>query len=119
MPQETQREEEVIPPTPTPDSGGSKPAVATRPAPARPAPKPTVPSGWKVLLHNDDVNEMGYVVETVSRVARLNLPAATRCMVEAHRKGVSLVTVTHRERAEFLEEQFRSCRLTVTIEPEA
>jgi len=40
-------------------------------------------------------------------------------MVEAHRKGVSLVTVTHRERAEFLEEQFRSCRLIVTIEPEA
>jgi ATP-dependent Clp protease adapter protein ClpS len=72
-----------------------------------------------VLLHNDDVNEMGYVVDTVSRIARLNLPAATRCMVEAHRKGVSLVTLTHRERAEFLEEQFRSCRLIVTIEPEA
>jgi ATP-dependent Clp protease adaptor protein ClpS len=102
-----------------PQDSGTKPAVATRPAPARPAPKPTVQPGWKVLLHNDEVNEMGYVVETVSRIARINIPAATRCMVEAHRKGVSLVTVTHRERAEFLAEQFRSCRLTVTIEPEA
>lgn len=118
MPPETQREEAA--PTPEmPENSGSKPAVATRPAPARPSPKPAVPPGWRVLLHNDHVNEMGYVVETVSRIARLNLPAATRCMVEAHRKGVSLVTVTHRERAEFLEEQFRSCRLTVTIEPEA
>ena len=115
MPQDTQREEAAQ----TPETPAAKPAVATRPAPARPAPKPTQQPGWKVLLHNDEVNEMGYVVETVSRIARLNLPAATRCMVEAHRKGVSLVTITHRERAEFLEEQFRSCRLTVTIEPDA
>ena len=118
MAQETQPKD--ADPTPAaPEGSGAKPAVATRPAPARPAPKPTVQPGWKVLLHNDEVNEMGYVVDTVSRIARINIPAATRCMVEAHRKGVSLVTVTHRERAEFLEEQFRSCRLTVTIEPEA
>ena len=118
MANETQREHDGPPPSMSGDSD-AKPAVATKPAPARPAPKPTVQPGWKVLLHNDDVNDMGYVVETVSRVARMNIPAATRCMVEAHRKGVSLVTVTHRERAEFLEEQLRSCRLTVTIEPEA
>lgn len=110
---------DAAPPPDRPEDSGSKPAVATKPAPARPAPKPTVQPGWKVLLHNDDENEMGYVVETVSRIARINVPAATRCMVEAHRKGVSLVTVTHRERAEFLQEQFRSCRLRVTIEPEA
>lgn len=118
MANETQREEAAQTPAPV-DNAGANPAVATRPAPARPAPKPTVQPGWKVLLHNDHVNEMGYVVETVARIARLNVPAATRCMVEAHRKGVSLVTVTHRERAEFLEEQFRSCRLKVTIEPDA
>jgi ATP-dependent Clp protease adaptor protein ClpS len=118
MAQETHPKEPAASPD-RPEESGAKPAVATKPAPARPAPKPTVQPGWKVLLHNDDVNEMGYVVETVSRIARINVPAATRCMVEAHRKGISLVTVTHRERAEFLEEQFRSCRLKVTIEPDA
>ncbi len=74
---------------------------------------------WKVLLHNDAVNDMDYVVESIVRLARATVPNATRCMVEAHRKGVSLITVTHREHAELLNEQFRSARLKVTIEPEA
>jgi ATP-dependent Clp protease adapter protein ClpS len=39
-------------------------------------------------------------------------------MMEAHTTGVSLVLVTHKERAELYEEQFRSVLLTVTIEPE-
>jgi len=104
------------PTAPTAESTGAA-ATATRPAPA-PA-RPAVLPEWRVLLHNDDRNEMGYVVDMVVRIARLNLPAATRCMVEAHRKGLSLVTVTHRERAELLQEQFRSCSLTVTIEPVA
>lgn len=91
-------------------------ATATRPAPARP--RPIVLPPWRVLLHNDDVNDMDYVVETIQTIVRVNRPTATRCMIEAHRKGVALVTVTHRERAEFLADQLRSKRLTVTIEPE-
>ena len=97
------------------DGGQTRVATVTRPRPVRPAPEVLPP--WRFLLHNDDVNEQDYVVETVQRIARMNRPSATRCMVEAHRKGVALVTTTHREHAELLAEQFRSCRLTVTIEP--
>lgn len=95
---------------------GGATSTATRPAPVRP--KPAVLPPWRVLLHNDDVNDMDYVVETIQQIVRVNRPTATRCMVEAHRKGVGQVTVTHRERAEFLADQLRSKRLTVTIEPE-
>jgi ATP-dependent Clp protease adaptor protein ClpS len=102
------------------DEGGreqprSGAATAVRPAPARPAPDVLPP--WRVVLHNDDHNDMDHVVESIMRVVRLNRPSATRCMVEAHRKGCCQVVATHREKAEFLAEQLRSYRLTVTIEP--
>jgi ATP-dependent Clp protease adapter protein ClpS len=36
---------------------------------------------------------------------------------EAHRAGIALLTVTHKERAELFQEQFTSKSMTVTIEP--
>lgn len=103
-------------PTPaTPPANGPGTATAVRPAPARPAPDVLPP--WRVILHNDDHNDMDHVVESIIRVIRLNRPSATRCTIEAHRKGCCQVVATHRERAEFLAEQLQSCRLTVTIEP--
>lgn len=97
-----------------PSNGGA--AVKSRPAPARRTPTETLPP-WNVILHNDDVNEMLFVVESLCRFARLSVPAATRCTMEAHKKGVSLVLATHREHAELVAEQLSSLRLTVTIEP--
>jgi len=89
------------------------------PTPTRPTPLTPVETlpPWNVLLHNDDVNDMGFVVESLCRFARLSLPAATRCTMEAHKKGLSLVLATHREHAELVAEQLTSLRLTVTIEP--
>lgn len=93
----------------------------TATAPARPTPKPSTPTEtlppWNVLLHNDEVNEMGFVIESLCRFARLSVPAATRCTMEAHKKGLSLVLSTHKEHAELVAEQLASLRLTVTIEP--
>ncbi|MFO0828069.1 MAG: ATP-dependent Clp protease adaptor ClpS [Phycisphaerales bacterium] len=89
--------------------------MTPKPRPARPIPEPLPP--WRVLLHNDDVNDADYVVAVLERVARLLRPAATRCMMAAHTRGVGTVLTTHRERAELLAEQFASCGLTVTIEP--
>ena len=93
----------------------------TATAPTRPTPKPSTPTEalppWNVLLHNDEVNEMGFVIESLCRFARLSVPAATRCTMEAHKKGLSLVLSTHREHAELVAEQLASLRLTVTIEP--
>jgi ATP-dependent Clp protease adapter protein ClpS len=91
----------------------------TRPAPTeRPSPRTPTESlpPWNVILHNDEVNDIGFVIESLCRFARLSVPAATRCTMEAHKKGVSRVIATHREHAELVAEQLTSLRLTVTIE---
>ena len=86
----------------------------TMPSPPRPGFLPP----WKVLLHNDDVNDMLYVVETIRQLTALNRQQALLRMIEAHKTGVALLLTTHREHAELLSDQFASRRLTVTIEPE-
>lgn len=98
---------------PVAESSGAE-AVKTRPG----KPKRQHMPRWKVLLHNDDQNEMGYVVNTILQLTPLNSHQALVCMLEAHRKGLSLLTTTHREHAELMREQFQSKFLKVTIEPE-
>jgi ATP-dependent Clp protease adaptor protein ClpS len=88
-----------------------------KPAPAKPKVERLPP--FRVLLHNDSVNEMGYVVATIVELTPLNKRDATEAMIEAHKTGVALLLVTHKERAELYQDQFRSKRLTVTIEPTA
>lgn len=73
---------------------------------------------YKVILHNDDVNEATYVVGVICKLTPLNTEQATKRMVEAHYTGQALLLVTHRERAELYQEQFASAGLTVTIEQE-
>ena len=75
--------------------------------------------GWSVLLHNDDVNEFLFVTRSVVEFARLTVEDAMQRTVEAHESGVALLLVTHRERAELIQEQFQSRGLAVTIEPAA
>lgn len=72
---------------------------------------------WKVLLHNDDVNFMEDVVEAIIDLTPLDMNQAIERMLEAHMRGVSLLLVTHQERAELYSEQFLSKKLMVTIEP--
>lgn len=74
---------------------------------------------WNVLLHNDDVNEMGFVVETIVELTTLTPQTALVRMLEAHRKGLALLLSTHREYAELLQEQFASKGMQVTIEPDS
>ena len=87
-----------------------------KPAPKRRDPQPLPP--WKVLLHNDDVNVMDYVVKTITMLTPLTLEEAVQRTIDAHKTGVSLLLVTHNERAELYQEQFQSKGLTVTIEPD-
>ena len=95
---------------------GSGTAVAVRTRPQRPRIDKLPP--WKVLLHNDDVNDIEYVIRTVMALTRLNQQAAIMVTVEAHKTGLALLLATHREHAELLQEQFTSMKLTVTIEPD-
>ena len=87
-----------------------------KPAPAK-APPAAMPL-WKVLLHNDDKNEMVFVVQTIIELTHLNQHDAKERMLEAHKNGVSLLLVTSKERAELYVEQFHSKGLVVTIEPD-
>ena len=101
-------------------STATTPSASATVSTTKPSTAPTtrvdaLPS-WNVLLHNDTVNDMGFVVESLCRFDRLSLPTATRFTMEAHKKGLSLVIATHREHAELIAEQLTSLRLTVTIE---
>ena len=95
------------------DQASAGAAVKSRPA----TPRTRYLPPWKVLLHNDDVNDMVYVVETITELTTLNRQDALLRTLEADKTGVALLLTTHREHAELLSEQFASKRLTVTIEP--
>src|SRR5687768_10586670 len=100
------------------DSSGTataKPKRAAKPAPKQKPPQMLPP--WKVLLHNDDKNEIGFVVVTICELTTLNEQDAKQRTVEAHKTGVALLLTTHRERAELYKDQFESKGLTVSIEP--
>ncbi len=73
---------------------------------------------YRVLLHNDDVNTFEHVITAILKLTHLSAEDAVQRTIEAHERGVSLLLVTHRERAELYVEQFQSLSLTVTCEPE-
>ena len=100
-----------------------QPGVATLAAPvkkpAEPMRKPRRLPLYKVLLHNDNVSTFDHVIQSVVRIAALTVEDAVVKAIEAHETGVTLLLVTHLERAELYVDQFTSVKLTVTIEPDA
>ncbi len=115
MPQESPEEIGIEPSTP--DDGGA--ATATQ-APPKKKPsnlKPRQLPPYKVLLHNDDVNTVEHVIQSILRITTLTPQDAMLRTIEAHDTGVALLLTTHRERAELYVEQFTSTKLTVTAEP--
>ena len=89
-------------------------APIKKPAPPKRTPKMLPP--FKVLLHNDDKNTFEHVIQSILRLTPVEFDDAVRKTLEAHETGVSLLLVTHRERAELYLEQFISLSITVTIE---
>jgi ATP-dependent Clp protease adaptor protein ClpS len=74
---------------------------------------------YKVLLHNDPVNSMEYVVTTLREVVPLlSEQDAIAVMLEAHNTGVGLVIVCDIEPAEFYSERLKAKGLSSSIEPE-
>ncbi|MEM1012958.1 MAG: ATP-dependent Clp protease adaptor ClpS [Planctomycetota bacterium] len=90
---------------------------ASKKSPKRRPKRPGQLPPYRVLLHNDDVNTVEAVVLTVLELTPLTEMAAIRVTLEAHKRGLSLLLVTHKERAELYVEQFKSKLLKVTIEP--
>lgn len=79
---------------------------------------------YRVLIHNDDVTPMDFVVRVLREIFRLDLDRALRVMLEAHHGGVAHVVTEPLERAEFHVDQARSLSrprgypLTLSYEPE-
>ena len=72
---------------------------------------------YKVLLHNDPVNTMEYVVKILRQVVpQLSEQDAMAIMLETHETGIGLVIVCDLEPAEFYSESLKSKGLTSTIE---
>ena len=92
----------------TPEGNPGGVAVLDKPSPR-----------YRVLLHNDPVNSMEYVVTTLRQVVpSLSEQDALAVMLEAHSTGVGLVIVCDIEPAEFYCESLKSKGLSSTIEPE-
>jgi ATP-dependent Clp protease adaptor protein ClpS len=72
---------------------------------------------YHVFLHNDDVNDMGHVIQALMQILRLDEQAAITFMLEAHNQGLALVKTEPKEAAEFHQEQLQAASLTSTIEP--
>jgi ATP-dependent Clp protease adaptor protein ClpS len=96
--------------TPTPAPRVADPDVRER------ALSETLPP-YRVLLHNDDVNEMAHVVHALlASVPELDAERATAIMIEAHLSGQAEVIVCPLERAELYRDRLESFGLTATIE---
>jgi len=79
---------------------------------------------YRVLIHNDDVTPMDFVVHVLRSIFSLDATRAVSVMLEAHRTGVAHVVTEPLERAEFHVEQARSLSrgrgwpLAFSLEPE-
>ncbi len=85
----------------------------TKTQPVEPASRTLPP--WNVYLHNDEINEIIYVVKTVRHLTPLGKEESINRTLEAHHHGKSLLLTTHQERAELYVQQFSTRNLTVTI----
>jgi ATP-dependent Clp protease adaptor protein ClpS len=72
---------------------------------------------WNVIVWNDPVNLLTYVVFVFMRVLGFNKEKATKHMLQVHQQGKSIVATETREKAEFYHQQLQAHGLTVTLEP--
>lgn len=94
-----------------------------------PATRPRRQPPYAVILHNDDINGFGFVVDVLAKVFRYARPKCYLLTLTAHVKGRSIVWSGVLEVAELKADQIRSCGpdpekrsdgarpLRVTIEP--
>ncbi len=72
---------------------------------------------YAVILHNDDVNEMGYVISALLQsVPDLSAKQAVEIMMEAHLHGQATVIICPLELAELYRDRLEGFGLTATIE---
>ncbi len=78
---------------------------------------------YKVIMHNDDVTSMEFVIKILVTIFNKELPDASKIMLEIHTTGAGLAGVYALEHAELKVEQAHSLArtrnfpLTCSIEP--
>jgi ATP-dependent Clp protease adaptor protein ClpS len=71
---------------------------------------------WNVIVWNDPINLMSYVVFVFMKVLAFPKEKATKHMLEVHHEGKSCVATETREKAELYHQQLQGFGLSVTIE---
>ena len=72
---------------------------------------------YAVILHNDDVHSMDYVVDALLKsVPGLTQPEAIDIMLETHNTGKGVVIVCPLEQAEHYRDRIKSFSLGCTLE---
>lgn len=76
-----------------------------------------VPSGpWDVIVWDDPVNLMSYVVYVFRKVFGYPEPVARKLMLEVHNRGKALVASEPREKAEMYVHQLHAHGLQATMQ---
>jgi ATP-dependent Clp protease adaptor protein ClpS len=74
---------------------------------------------YKVILFDDDYNEMDYVVAALLHAINdLSQQEAERIMLTAHLTGSAIVVICPKEIAEYYQQRLLNYGLTATIEPD-
>jgi ATP-dependent Clp protease adaptor protein ClpS len=104
----------VARPRPT---GAAKPGTETSPdIDVEDKLKEAFARGWSVIVWNDPVNLMDYVVYVFKSVLKMNEQDASRHMWEVHQKGKSMVARETREKSELIVHRLRGFGLNATLE---
>ncbi len=74
---------------------------------------------WNVVVRNDPVNFMGYVVVAFVNVLRISQDSAKRLMRLIHEEGRATVWTGGRERAEMLALELQQWHLDARLEQDA
>jgi ATP-dependent Clp protease adaptor protein ClpS len=72
--------------------------------------------GWSVIVWNDPVNLMDYVVYVFKAVLKMSEAEASKHMWEVHQKGKSSVARDTKEKSELIVHRLRGFGLNATME---
>lgn len=98
-----------------PEFSGTRPAMRPREA-AQPQPMPPTSGPWRVVVLNDPVNSMGYLVLVLRRIFGFDEATARRVMMEVHEQGRAVVWSGLREQAELYAFALQQWHLTAILE---
>ena len=78
--------------------------------------KSKVDRPWNVVVWNDPITLMSYVVFVLQKLFGYNREKATRLMLEVHHQGRSVVATVDREKGEYYVSRLHGFGLQATIE---